>query len=259
VSPADPRRWLDTPPVIQKVAGGGAGGRAQIRVLRDDLLEGGSKLRFLPFLTGDAPEVVYGGPFCGGAAHAISVWAREAGRRASLFYAAREALHPRQLAARRNGARLVLVRPGYLAVVQARAKAYAAEAGALFLPLGFDVPAAIAPLAEFAARVRRELGQPDQVWCCAGSGMLTRVIAGAFPDSEVRAVAVGLASRHEKQPFPPNVTVVPAGMPFGRAVRGAAPFPSCPNYDLKAWQRCVREARGRVLFWNVAGDPAGVA
>lgn len=245
----DSRRWLDALPVLQRLNAPGA----QITALRDDLIEGGSKLRFLPFLCEGADEVVFGGPFCGGAPHAISVWAREAGKRATLFYAARSGLHPRQIAARENGAAIHYVRPGYMTVVQSRARAYAAAAGALFLPLGFDLPAAVDPLSEFARRVRREIGGADQVWCAAGSGMLTRVLAGAFPDSAIKAVAVGLASRHDAQPFPGNVELLPAGLRFEQPARGACPFPCDPNYDLKAWMACARQARGRVLFWNVAG------
>lgn len=248
----DPRRWLDEAPSFQTVLGG-RDGNARIDVLRDDLLEAGTKLRFLPLMLGAAREVVYGGPFCGAAALALAVWAREAGRQATLFYAGRQALHPRQQAAQRAGARLVFVRPGYMTVVQKRARDYAALAGARFLPLGFDVPEAIAPLAEFAGAVRRKVGAPDQVWCAAGSGMLARILARAFPSSEVWAVAVGLASRHNAQAFPANLRIVPSGMPFEKPLRAPAPFPSCPNYDLKAWAACMRQARGRVLFWNVAG------
>lgn len=251
----DPRRWLDQPPVFQEVRGGGAGGAARITVLRDDVLEGGSKLRFLPFLVHGAQEAVFGGPFCGGAPHALSVWGRESGRKVTLFYAAREKLHTRQIAAKRNGAKLVLVRPGYMTVVQKRARDYAKEAGALFLPLGFDLPQAVDPFTEFLLRVRRQIGSPDQIWCCAGSGMVARALASVFKDSEVRAVAVGLASRHEAQKFGPNVKITPAGMPFEREVQAAAPFSSCPNYDLKAWKVCAREARGTAMFLNVAGDP----
>jgi hypothetical protein len=246
----DCARWLDLPPVLERVAGQGA----RIMVLRDDLVEGGSKLRFLPFLCAGADEVVFGGPFCGGAPHAASVWAREAGKRATLFYARRAVLHPRQLAARANGARLVFVKPGYMTVVQARAREYARQTGARFLPLGFDVPEAIDPLMEFARRVRRGLGgDPDEVWCAAGSGMLARVLATAFRSSEVCAVAVGLASRHGAQAFPSNVRLLPTGMPFTQAAQGACPFPCDPNYDLKAWLACREQARGRVLFFNVAG------
>lgn len=246
----DPRRWLDEVAQLERMALPGA----RITVLRDDLIEGGSKLRFVPFLCEGADEVVYGGPFCGGAAHAISVWAREAGKRATLFYADRAERHPRQIAAAANGARIVTVRPGYMSVVQARARAYAAETGALFLPLGFDVPAAVGPLEHAARQVRAALGgDPDEVWCAAGSGMLTRVLAGVFTGSAIKAVAVGLASRHGAQAFPRNVDLIPAGMPFERPAHGACPFPCDPNYDLKAWRACVRQAKGDALFWNVAG------
>ena len=55
----DPRKYLDVPAVLEK--------HGRITVVRDDLLEGGSKLRFLPFLVQGAEEVVFGAPFCGGA------------------------------------------------------------------------------------------------------------------------------------------------------------------------------------------------
>lgn len=49
--------WHDREAVLERYAG-------DLTVVRDDLLdEGGSKLRFLPFLTEGAEEVVFGGPF----------------------------------------------------------------------------------------------------------------------------------------------------------------------------------------------------
>lgn len=244
----DPRHWLDIPPVFSKARAA----NADIMVLRDDMLEGGSKLRVIPFAVGDAHEVVFGGPFCGGAPHALSVWGRETGRKVTLFFAKRSALHPRQVAAERNGSRLEFVSPGYMTVVQKRARDYAEKAGALFLPLGLDVEAARSAYVEYAGKVRAQLGTPDEVWCATGSGMLAQVLAKAFPDAEVCATAVGLASRHEAQSFPANVRLVAAGVPFDRNVSVAAPFPICGHYEAKAWRRCTSESRGRVLFWNVA-------
>lgn len=244
----DPRRWLDVPPVVER--------HGAIDVVRDDLLEGGSKLRFLPFLTGGADELVFGGPFCGGAPLALSVIGREARQRVTLFYAKRAELHPRQRAALRNGAQLYQVAPGYMTNVQARARAYAAAQGARMLPLGFDRPEAVEPLAAFLAGARAKWGQPAQVWVAAGSGMLARNLGRAFPDSEICAVAVGLASRHSAQAFGPNVRLIPYPLDFARPAPWPAPFPSCPNYDAKAWQICARQARGRALFWNVMGPAA---
>jgi hypothetical protein len=244
--------WIDRPPVLQRFA-------PNITVVRDDLLEGGSKLRFLPFLVAGAGEVVFGGPFCGGAPLALSVLGRHSGQKVTLFYAKRAELHPRQKQAQANGAVIQQVSPGYMTNVQAKARAYAQSAGALFLPLGFDVPAAEDPFVEFMGRVRQQLGGADEVWCAAGSGMLTRCLSRAFPDSAVHAVTVGLASRHGAQEFGANVTLHRCGYRFEQPTRAAAPFPSCPNYDRKAWEICVRESRGRVLFYNVMGESKGAA
>lgn len=244
----DPRRWLDADLKFSRASSP----RGDIVILRDDLLEGGTKLRIIPFAVGTAREVVFGGPFCGGAPHALSVWGREAGRKVTLFYAERAELHARQRAARANGATLHFVSPGYMTVVQKRARDYAEQAGALFLPLGLDVEPARDALIEVARAVRLHLGGVDEVWCATGSGMLAQVLAAAFPDAEVCATAVGLSSRHDAQSFAPNVRLVEAGVPFARNISVAAPFPICGHYEAKAWRRCVAEAQGRVLFWNVA-------
>ena len=237
-------------PVLQRFAGANG---ARLTVLRDDLVEGGSKSRFLPYLIEGAPEVVFGGPFCGGAPYALSVLGRETGQKITLFYAKRAVLHRRQQAAKENGATIVEVTPGYMTNVQAKARAYAASAGALFLPLGFDVPAAQEPFVQFMQTVRKQLGGVDQVWCSAGSGMLARCLSTAFHDSEICAVAVGLASRNEAQSFGPNVRLLPCAYRFEQETKASAPFPCCPNYDRKAWELALRQAHGRALFWNVLG------
>jgi hypothetical protein len=222
-------------------------------VVRDDLLEGGSKTRFLGKLVAGAQEVVFGGPFCGGAPYALSVLGRKMGFKVTLFYAKRKTLHPRQVASAQNGATIYQVPYGYMTNVQAKARAYAEQAGALFLPLGFDVPEASQPFIESMQRVGSVAGKVDEIWCATGSGMLARCLGRAFPNTQVNGVIVGLQSRNSKQHMPPNVTLMPAGMPFSKSIDDPCPFPCCGNYDRKAWRFCVRYGRGRVLFWNVLG------
>ena len=226
-------------------------------VVRDDLLMGGSKVRFLPYVIGDAREIVFGGPFCGGAPYALSVYAAMTGRKATLFYAKRNTLHWRQKAAFMLGADLYQIPAGRMTVVQKRARDYAAERGALFLPLGFDVAAASDPFETVMRAVAAEVGPIDEVWCAAGSGMLTRCLARSFPEAQVHGVIVGLRSRNQAQSFGPNVTLHDCPFDFAEPCDEAAPFPSCKNYDAKAWQqmrRLSKAAPARTLFWNVAGD-----
>lgn len=244
----NPATWLDIPPVLER--------HGEITVLRDDLLEGGTKLRFLPFLCQGAGHVVYSGPFCGGAPLALSVYGKEAGVRVSLFYAARNALKPRQAKAKANGADLHLVPNGYTTVVQKRARDFADESGALFLPLGFDLPIVRDPFSGFIASVRRIVGDPPEVWCATGSGMLARWLGEGFPNSAVFGVAVGLPSRHTNQTYPPNVTLITPVLRFEQRAKAKPPFPACSHYEAKAWELCA--ARGaQALFWNVMGDDYG--
>lgn len=237
--------WWQQPAVIEQHEG--------IVVAREDLCAGGSKIRFLPYLVEDAKEIVFGGPFCGGAPYALSVWGQRKGVKITLFYAKRKLLHRRQEQAFKNGARIIQVPFGYMTNVQAKAKAYARDHGALFLPLGFDVPEACGPFVDYMRGVSKSVGHVDQVWCAAGSGMLARCLAEAFPSSVIHAVIVGLKSRNSKQEFRPNVVMHEAPYDFAQEAKAPAPFPCCPNYERKAWEIMKRERKGSALFWNVLG------
>jgi hypothetical protein len=224
-----------------------------VDVLRDDLLPGGSKSRFLPALIQGQREVVFGGPFCGGAPLCLAVYGQKMGIKVTLFYAKRKELHRNQKRALECGATIYQVPFGYMSNVQAKAKKYCADTGALFLPLGFDVPAANEPFIAQMKAVREQQGKYDEVWVANGSGMLTRCIANAFPDAEIKSVIVGLKSRNSKQPYPKNVELIDCPYKFEQDCKTKPPFKSSENYDAKAWEQLrKRGTRGkRILFWNV--------
>lgn len=90
-----------------------------------------------------AEEVVYASPAEGGAQVALATVARKLGKRATIFVARRAKPHPRTLQAAKLGAKIVPIAPGYLSVVQARAREYCAQSGARLMPFGADMPEAI--------------------------------------------------------------------------------------------------------------------
>jgi hypothetical protein len=219
-----------------------------IAVVRDDLFPGGTKARFLPVLFRDADEVVYASPAEGGAQTALAHTAAALGKRATIFVAKRAAPHPRALEAKRVGARVMQVSPGYLTVVQARAREYCNRTGALLAPFGVNLPAAIETIAEAAHMTGLE---PDEVWCASGSGVLARSLAAAWPRAQRHVVEVG---RTLEPGEVAGATIHKAGLPFSRALKERPPFPSDPHYDAKAWRICkARRGAGLVLFWNVTG------
>jgi threonine dehydratase len=149
-----------------------------ITVVRDDLFPGGTKARFIGKLFDGVAEAVYASPPEGGAQTALATVARALGKRATIFVAQRAKPHPRTLEAARLGAKVVPVSPGYLTVVQSRARQYCRDNGASLIPFGADIPGATEALASAALATGLE---PDEVWCAAGSGVLARGLALAWP------------------------------------------------------------------------------
>jgi Pyridoxal-phosphate dependent enzyme len=217
-------------------------------VVRDDLFSGGTKARFLPILFEGADEVVYASPAEGGAQTALAMVASQLGKRATIFVAQRGQPHPRTLMATRLGAQIIQVSPGYLNVVQARAREYVHRTGAFPAPFGFDTPAAVQAIAQAALSIGI---QPDEVWCAAGSGVLARGLARAWPNARRHVVQVG---RTLSASDVAGATIHVYSKPFKWATKNAPPFPSDPHYDAKAWECCMkRRGSGPVLFWNVTG------
>jgi hypothetical protein len=227
-----------------------------ITVVRDDLFPGGTKARYLPQLFDGADEVVYASPAEGGAQFALATIAKALGKRATIFGADRDVPHPRQAQARLLGAKVVLVKPGYLSVVQARAKRYCEATGARLAPFGMDVPGASNQIAEAAWTIDMPY-EPHEVWCAGGSGVLARGLQKAWPKATLHVVAVGR---------PLNIAgAIMHGFPrpFAWAHTGdGVPFPADRHYECKAWQMCRQLGNAkfrRTLFWNVTGPASDSA
>lgn len=217
----------------------------QWRIVRDDLLPGGTKMRaILPLIASSvAGEFVYASPAQGYAQVALAHCAAMLGRRATVFTAERKVPHPLTLRARAAGAKVVMVPFGRLNVTQARARGYAAKVGASLVPFGCDVPICRDAI---AAAARLIDGPPAEVWTVAGSGVLTRSLQAAWPTARFVAVVVGSeranVGRAERIDCP---------LAFEDDAADLPPFPSARNYDAKAWGYFRRQAPPGALFWNV--------
>jgi hypothetical protein len=217
-----------------------------VLVVRDDLYPGGTKARFLGAMFEGTDEVVYASPAEGGAQTALATVARRLGKRATIFVARRAKPHPRTIEAAKLGAKVVSIAPGYLSVVQARAREYCTQTGARLMPFGADMPEAINAIAAAACMIGIE---PDEVWCASGSGVLARGLAAAWPNARRHAVQLG-RTLIPRDVAGATVHVYPA--PFGCETRSKTPFPSDSQYEAKAWEvTMAHKGAGRVLFWNV--------
>lgn len=234
-------------------------------VVRDDLLEVGSKSRAGDYLIGHAPEYkdiqewVYGSsPATGYAQISIPFICNRYGKKAVIFMAdrAKDKLHPYQQRGIDLGGIYHWVPNGMLPVTQKRAKDYVAESPntRALLPLGVEHPTSIACL----IRVARSLPIiPKEVWSVGSSGTLSRALQLAWPDANVHVVSVGhsMSAReigralYHKSPYKFDKPVKKEHIP---------PYPSAPTYDAKVWH-VMREwhethaSQSPCLVWNVAG------
>lgn len=109
----------------------------RIAGVRDDLFLGGTKARFIAQVFDGVHEAAYASPPEGGVQTAIATVARCLGKRATIFVAART----RPLETARLGAKVVPISPGYLSVVQSRAREYCRNTGASLTPSAQKSPA----------------------------------------------------------------------------------------------------------------------
>ena len=219
-------------------------------VVRDDLLGGGSKVRFADYLISSNPEVeewVYGSsPATGYAQISLSCLCRKYGKKSVIFMADRsvEKRHPYQLQAIDEGAIMHWIPNGMLSVTEKRARDYVSDSptSRRLLPIGFDHPSVLASV----VRVAQSMDvKPSEVWTVGSSGTLTRGLQRAWPDASFHCVTVGHSGDYGK------AKTYKCNLPFNKATKILPPFPSAPTYDAKAWEFMLEHASPGALFWNV--------
>lgn len=237
---------LNPPPVIMEHDG--------FLVVRDDLIDGGSKTRFIQPLVKDfvGDEFVYGSsPATGYAQISLARVCKHFNKKCILFMAKRkmENLHPYQLKAMSYGATMNWVENGMLSVTQKRARDYvnADTFTRKLFPIGFDCPEVLDSIRDLA---RQLPVQPKEVWTVGSSGTLTRGLQAAWPDAEFNCVSVGHKMGAKELG---RASMFKCAIPFFQPVAAgdAPPFPSAPTYDAKAWAFMKQHAKPGALFWNV--------
>lgn len=234
-----------------------------IHVVRDDLLNFGSKIRGVDFLIRSSENIkewVFGScPATGYAQISLPHVCNKYGKKAVLFMAKRgmDNLHPYQKRGMELGAIYHWVENGMLTVTQKRARDYVAENSAerAVLPLGLEHPSVIGSFIKVARNLKIK---PDYVWTVGSSGTLNRSLQLAWPEAEIHVVSVGHSmSEREKG----RAILHMSEYKFDKPVKEneMPPFNSARTYDAKGWLPMLKwkeetNPKGTVLFWNVGGD-----
>ena len=219
-----------------------------IQVVRDDLIEGGTKRRaFYTYIKSkDYDEFVYASPRQGYAQLSLAYACRDLGRKATvtvpqgqrywLTYKAEEL-----------GANIIEVPMGFLTNIQAKAKKYCLDNGAHLIPFGGDHPIIIESMRQSALSIGIN---PKEVWTVMSSGVLSRGLQGAWPDAKVYGVKIGHNTTPREQG---RAETFKSDYKFHQECKEdeRPPFPSSLTYDSKAWGFIREYASEGSLFWNV--------
>lgn len=223
-----------------------------INVLRDDLLPGGTKSIFIGQLLDPTKNFyVYASPVYGGFQIALAHYCTSIGKKAVIFCAYRGEAFQNTLQAKAAGAIIYQVHHGYLSNCTSKAKLFCEKTNnAQLIKFGANYPQAIVAIAERMRLVTQQLGkEPEIIYCAVGSGTLLKGLINGTDKARIIGVMVGA---EYKEAVPDRVELVRYPKPFQYESKAPIPFPSCANYDRKAWEICLTEKdKSNVLFWNV--------
>lgn len=213
----------------------------ELLVLRDDLVDGGTKRRILQMLVPliKEEEIVYPGHAYGYAGLALGLAALACNKRVRIFYPSPRAegvpIFDRTISLPNVTYSIEKVAKQHELVEEA--KAYASAAGAYYMPIGCATQEFRDALVTF---IKSLSVTPTEVWCMCGSGLLCRSICEAWPEAKVNAVSLGMSHLDVDRE---RVTVYNAPESPEEAASVLPPFPSAKFYDAKVWRLTLRLVR----------------
>lgn len=186
------------------------------------------------------------------------------GMRAIVSYPTRRGTDvPGPIATARNlGADLLPLRGNHVGICYAQARKQVEARGGWMLPFGLECREAVDAVALEASRTPRWLASGTIVLCC-GSGVTLAGLIRGLPVAPSRVFGMSSGRSLTKiracllrylEGVPPSVELLPSAMAYDEVPDILCPFPSHPNYDLKAWHwlvKEVRQLRDPILFWNI--------
>ena len=117
------------------------------------------------------------------------------------------------------------------------------------LELGLDDPEFIQALADGIIAVKGNIN-PKRIWVAGGSGVLTRALSKAFPETELCVVQVG------RKIYPDvlqgiRYTMYISPESFSHNAEIVPPYKSLRNYDAKVWRFVRVYGKDGDYIWNV--------
>ena len=197
-------------------------------------------------------EVVYVQPRRGFAGISLAWLCKKYGLKLTLVMPSSKEVSNHQALCIELGANPIFVRIAAMPNANRLAEKYAKEKGAYYIPLGLNHPYVIAGGVRVIYDFFKDREKPKTMWSVISTGVLTRTMQIALPDTEFKAVAVarniqqGELGRAEfysyHKVFNSKADVVPDK------------FDCESSYDSKGWDYMTKLGQQGDWFFNVAGN-----
>jgi hypothetical protein len=220
------------------------------KVVDDGEFEFGSKAKMADFFISQVKEdaLVYVAPRTGYAPFSLCYLAKKYNKKLYLVMPASKEASQHQLTAIEYGAIPLFVRIPAMPTANIWAKQFAEKVGAKYLPFGLKHEMVVAGGVRIFYDNFKDMNIPE-IWTVFSTGVLSRTLQIALPDTTFNAVAVarniqpGELGRarfysHAKK-FTDNSEIVP-------------PFDCIRTYDAKGWEFIKKFGKQGDWFWNVA-------
>ena len=223
-------------------------------IIDESIHSAGAKARFADYYMSqlENDHLVYVAPRVGYAGLSLAYLAEKHGKKLTLVMPASKQISHHQALAIQWGAEPLFARIAAMPVANSYAKKYAEAVGAEFAPFGLDHPDVYAGAVRELQRLRPLL-DGKRIWSVISTGVLSRSLQIALPETEVINIAVArniqqgelgrahFCSYHKK--FTDKSDVIPAE------------FNSVDTYDAKGWHYLKEYGATGDYFFNVAGEP----
>ena len=225
-----------------------------VRVIRDDFLVG-SKVRGGDCLISSLPDhidtIAYVQPRSGLAGVSILDVAKRHDKDVMLFMPSSKRISDHQACCIERGAKTSFHRIAAMPNLNLIAKKWSDERkNVFFIPLGLKHEMVTAGIVKVASNITA----PEEVYIATSTGVLTRGLQIAWPNTKFTSVCVSRNMKAGELGIAEAVSE-PLGFHSAEKKENLPPFPTIDTYDGKAWKYIPKNTGRDILFWNVGKEP----
>lgn len=219
-------------------------------VIDDGEFEFGTKAKMGDFMISQVKEdaMVYVAPRTGYAPFSLCYLAKKYNKKLYLIMPASKEASEHQLTAIEYGGIPIFLRIPAMPTANIWAKQFAEKIGAKFLPFGLKHEMVVAG----GVRVFYDNFKDtniEEMWTVFSTGVLSRTLQIALPDTTFNAVAV---ARNIQDGELGRAKFYTHDRPFLKESRIVPPFDCIQTYDAKGWELMKKHGKEGDWFWNVA-------